>query len=151
MAVLKLESARVAEHDHPSIEGATSRRPSVWGLINDRRPDAGILFTQKLTSVTNPARAPWERRSEFFRSHGSERDDERFMAVSRIGLQRLLATGGIRSSAANRVYPGLSPIHPSWGPGVRCNSTVAGQPTPSPLPPPLQNVISSLMTLQTEI
>ena len=88
-----------------------------------------------------------------FEAHGSERDDERSMAVSRIGLQRLLATGGIRTSAANRVYLGfrLLPIHPSWGPGVRCNSTVAGQPTASPPPPPLQNVLSSLMTLQTEI
>jgi len=90
---------------------------------------------------------------EHFRSNGTEWDDERSMAVSRISLQRLVATGGIRTSAANRVYPGvrLLPIHPSWGPGVRGNSTVAGQPTASPPPPPLQNVISSLMTLQTEI
>jgi hypothetical protein len=104
-------------------------------------------------SAKCPSRAPGERRSENFRSHGSERDDERSMAVSRIGLQRLLATGGIRASATNRVYPGirLLPIHPSWGPGVRCNSTVTEQPTASPPPPPLQNVIASLMTLQTEI
>src|SRR5271170_2313297 len=80
---------------------------------------------------------------EKFRSYGTERNDQRSMAVSRIALQRLFATGGIRASAGNGVYQGtrLLAIHPSRGSGFRSNSTATEQPTASPPPAPLQNVI----------
>jgi len=67
------------------------------------------------------------------------------MAVSRKALQRLLATGGIRASAGNRVYSGPRPlpVRRSWGSGFRCNSTRTEEPKAAPPPAPLQNVIFS--------